>query len=104
MGIPDTSFANGIGREENDELSAGKVRVDMYCSGSGGACDTGCRMSRLNYKVKAQPHLTNITGFLDYLQGIGPEDPVTIGFEERTNTALAKAKSHISLIHFVSSL
>ena len=61
-------------------------------------------MSRLDYKVKAQPHLTNITGFLDNFQGIGPEDPVTIGFEKRTYTALAKAKSHISLIHLVSSL
>ena len=103
LGHPDTSFASGIGREENGELLTGKVRVDMYCFGSGGACDTGGGSSRLNYKVKAPPYMANITGFLDNFQRVGSEDPVTIGFEERTYTALAKAKSHVSLIHFVSS-
>ena len=72
--------------------------------GSGGCLmygidSSGSGLLGLDHKVIPQPHAAEVTGLLDDLQRLGPEDPVLVGFEECAYAAPAQAKSHISLIH-----
>lgn len=88
-----------MGSEELSKQSAGEIGIEMRCSVPGGMYGEESGSARLDHEVITQPHMTDIAGLLDDFQRIIPEDPVVVGFEKCAHTALAQAKSHISLIH-----
>lgn len=53
----------------------------------------------LDHKIITSADMTKVTGFFDDLQGICPENPVTVCCVECADTAPAQAKLHVSLIH-----